>query len=72
MKIAICFSGHLRNFCEDQINQLQDNINILLNSGHDIDCFFSIQETNQLKIALQYCPNSKMMTFHYVLVYVVT
>lgn len=42
MKIAICFSGHLRNFLENELSQLKTNLDTIIASGHEVDCFFSV------------------------------
>ena len=42
MKIAICFSGHLRNFYVKQLDQLFHNIQSLQSKGNEVHCFFSI------------------------------
>lgn len=44
-KVAICFSGHIRNFFSTGLVQLRESINALSNSGHQVDCFFSIWDT---------------------------
>lgn len=45
MKIAICFSGHLREFFKVQYSELEKNIENLKNNGHEVCCFFSVWET---------------------------
>jgi hypothetical protein len=47
MRIAVCFSGHLRNFftSDNGYNSLNKNILYLQKNGHQVDMFFSIWDT---------------------------
>lgn len=44
-KIAICFSGHLRNFVTKELPEFISNVGRLIDSGYQVDCFFSIWDT---------------------------
>jgi hypothetical protein len=45
MKIAICFSGHIRNFFDKGIKSFNSNILYLRDQGHEVDIFFSVWST---------------------------
>jgi predicted mannosyl-3-phosphoglycerate phosphatase (HAD superfamily) len=45
MKIAICFSGHIRNFFDKGIESFNNNILYLRDQGHEVDIFFSVWNT---------------------------
>lgn len=50
MKIAICFSGHLRDFLKDAESILfKRNVEYLKNQNHTVDLFFSIWDTYNTK-----------------------
>lgn len=50
MKIAICFSGHVRNFFDGPESQtFKQNINLLESQGHAVDLFFSIWDVKNTK-----------------------
>jgi hypothetical protein len=61
MKIAICFSGHLRNFYVNQLMQLHKNIELLTNNGHQVDCFFSIWDTYNSESSKYHHPDSNLV-----------
>ena len=44
-KIAICFSGHLRNFISNELPEFTSNVGQLIDSGYQVDCFFSVWDT---------------------------
>lgn len=52
-KVAICFSGHLRNFLEDDKQQrnLMLGVDSLRKRGNQIDFFFSIWDRSNVKTA---------------------
>jgi len=45
MKIAICFSGHIRNFFDRGLNNFNTNLLYLREQGHEVDLFFSVWDT---------------------------
>lgn len=45
MRIAICFSGHLRHFFTRSLNNLMDKIQNFKNTDNEVDLFFSIWDT---------------------------
>lgn len=50
MKIAICFSGHLRKFFDGpEVQTFKQNIDLLKSQGHTVDLFFSIWDTYNTK-----------------------
>ena len=49
-KIAICFSGHLRQFFDGpELECFKQNIDLLKSQGHTVDLFFSIWNTYNTK-----------------------
>jgi hypothetical protein len=45
MRVAICFSGHLRNFFNNSVNLLKDKIQNFEKQQNKVDLFFSIWDT---------------------------
>jgi hypothetical protein len=45
MKVAICFSGHIRNFFEKGLDSFNKNLFYLREQGHEVDLFFSVWDT---------------------------
>jgi hypothetical protein len=45
MKVAICFSGHIRNFFEKGLDSFNKNLLYLREQGHKVDLFFSVWDT---------------------------
>jgi len=64
MKIAICFSGHLRNFFNNEYQSLKDNLINLINNGHQVDCFFSIWDTYDTYYAHRGSSNHDNVNLH--------
>ena len=50
-KIAICFSGHLRNFISVELSEFTEHVRNLTDSGYEVDCFFSIWDTYNTQMA---------------------
>jgi hypothetical protein len=45
MRIAICFSGHIRNFFSKGLDSFDKNLLYLRKQGHEVDLFFSVWDT---------------------------
>jgi hypothetical protein len=45
MRVAVCFSGHVRNFFEKGLDNFYDNFLYLREHGHQVDLFFSVWNT---------------------------